>query len=147
MEQLSSSERMSLHLSEIGRLQNNAGSTLQFMALIFVICVYYFNALIYPSTPYRAIFALALIVTASLVTYSCIQFVRVLMAATLKNTQGGVLVYSKASEAEIEITLDRMAHRFRGAAYVFLIGLFCTFLLLCLLALANSGQLGMPQPK
>ncbi len=54
--EISSADKIGLHLSEVGRLQNNAGSLLQFMAILFAISIYFFNALVFPESTHRLIF-------------------------------------------------------------------------------------------
>ncbi len=130
-------ERMALHLSEISRIQNNAGSILQFIALIFVISVYYFNALVLPSTAHRMMYASALALNTALVFFSCIQFYRCIAISINARTQSRSPLLSNQSEREVEDVLTTVANRYRSGATCFYFALFTSFGLLCLLAFGS----------
>src|SRR6516162_8562022 len=103
--EISSADKIGLHLSEIGRLQNNAGSLLQFMALLFAVCVYFYNDMIFPSTDHRTIYASLLAVTAAFI-----------LAASLPDAFRWLERQGQASQDEVSPALDAVRGRDRRHA-------------------------------
>jgi hypothetical protein len=144
--EISSAEKIGLHLSEIGRVQNNAGSILQFTAILFAICIYFYDDMLYPSTDNRVIYASLLAVTASFILAACFLYLRCLTLsvgwnAKVKHPKTKFHLLSTLSEEEIEDTLYRILRSFRRGTYCFFISFFSSFVLLGIVAL---GQLKMP---
>ncbi|HWJ19484.1 MAG TPA: hypothetical protein VNR65_12240 [Geobacterales bacterium] len=144
--EISSAEKIGLHLSEIGRLQNNAGSLLQFTAILFAICIYFYNDMLYPSTDNRVIYASLLAVTASFILAACFLYLRCLTlsvgwSAKVKHPKTKFHLLSTLSEEEIEETLYLIVRSFRRGTYCFFLSFFSSFVLLGMVAL---GQLKMP---
>jgi len=139
---LSPAERLNLHLGELGRLQNNAGSLLQFSGILFAICIYFNNALVIPSSKNQYVFAVMLLADGIFAIYSCFLFLRCLTLAVAWDRPRITLnarqqLLSTLSEADVEAILAKTAHRFRYASYCFYIAFLTTFLLLCLAAFAS----------
>jgi hypothetical protein len=144
--EISSAEKIGLHLSEIGRLQNNAGSLLQFTAILFAICIYFYNDMLYPSTDHRVIYAALLAVTASFIITACFLYLRCLTlsvgwSAKFKHPKTKFHLLSTLSEEEIEETLCLIVRSFRRGTYCFFLSFFSSFVLLGMVAV---GQLKMP---
>lgn len=143
--EISSAEKIGLHLSEIGRLQNNAGSLLQFTAILFAICVYFYNDIIYPASDHRTTYASLLAVTAAFILAACFLYLRCLTlsvgwSATFKHPKTKFHLLSTLSEEAIEDTLFHIVRSFRRATYCFFLAFFSTFVLLGMVAF---GQLNM----
>ena len=144
--EISSAEKIGLHLSEIGRLQNNAGSLLQFTAILFAVCVYFYNAMIYPSSDYRAMFALFLALNAAFIFAACFLYLRCLTlsvgwSAKLKNPETKFHLLSTLSEEEIEDTLYHIVRSFRRGTYCFFLSFFSAFLSLGMVAFGEVNML------
>ena len=140
--EISSADKIGLHLSEIGRLQNNAGSILQFMAILFAICIYFFNALVFPQSAYRLIFGSLLALNGTLIFCTAFLFLRCLTLSvgwskTAEKPRTGFHFLSTLSEEEIEETLFRIVRSFRRGTYCFFVCLFVTLILVCLLAFGS----------
>jgi hypothetical protein len=141
--EISSADKIGLHLSEIGRLQNNAGSLLQFMALIFAICIYFFNDVVYPASGlHRKLYGSVLALDALLIGISCVLYLRCLTlsvgwSSKNQNPKTGFHFLSTLSEEQIEYTLHGIVRSFRRGTYCFILCFFMTFLLICLVALGE----------
>ncbi len=143
--EISSAEKIGLHLSEIGRLQNNAGSLLQFTAILFAVCVYFYNAMIYPSSDHRPLYALLLAVNAAFIFAACFLYLRCLTLSVgwggkLKNSKTKFYLLSTLSEEEIEDTLYRIVRSFRRGTWCFFLSFFSTVLLLSMVAIAELAM-------
>lgn len=143
--EIASAEKIGLHLSEIGRIQNNAGALMQFMAILFAVCVYFYNDIVYTATDNRAVYGAALGVDALLIVFACFFYLRSLTLSVGWNRhyphpKMGFHLLSTLSEEEIEKTLHRIVRSFRRGTYCFFFSFFATFLLIILVAV---GQLGM----
>ncbi len=137
--EIASAEKIGLHLSEIGRIQNNAGSLLQFTAILFAICIYFFNDVVYPATQYRMLYGGVLAVDSFLIVTACYLYLRCLTlsvgwSAQYINPKTGFHFLSTLSEEEIENTLFRIVRSFRSGTYCFFVSFFNTFLLIALVA-------------
>jgi hypothetical protein len=143
--EISSADKIGLHLSEIGRLQNNAGSLLQFMALLFAVCVYFYNDMIFPSTDHRPIYASLLAVTAAFILAASFLYLRCLTLsvgwnAKVRHPKTKFHLLSTLSEEEIEDTLYQIVRSFRRGNTCFFLSFFGAFVLLGMVAF---GQLNM----
>ena len=138
--EIASADKIGLHLSEIGRLQNNAGALMQFMAIIFAICIYFFNDVVYPSQGMRKVlYGAVLGVDALLIFAACIFYLRCLAlsvgwSAEYRNPKTGFHFLSSLSEEQIEETLYGIVRSFRRGTYCFVLCVGTTFLLICLVA-------------
>jgi hypothetical protein len=144
--EIASADKIGLHLSEIGRIQNNAGSLLQFMAILFAICVYFFNALVYPASPHRMLYGGVLAVDGVLIVTACFLYLRCLTLSVgwspkYRNPKTGFHFLSSLSEEEIENTLFRIVRSFRRGTYCFFLCFFNTSLLIGLVALGELEML------
>ena len=144
--EIASAEKIGLHLSEIGRIQNNAGSLLQFMAIIFAICVYFYNALVFPASPHRVLYGVFLAINALLAVSTCYLYLRCLTlsvgwSAKYRNPKTGFHFLSSLSEEEIENTLFQIIRSFRRGTYCFFLCFFNTFILICLVAFGYLNML------
>jgi hypothetical protein len=144
--EISSADKIGLHLSEIGRLQNNAGSLLQFTAILFAVCVYFYNALIYPSSGHRMIYASILAVNAVFILTACFLYLRCLTlsvgwSAEVKNPKTKFHLLSTLSEEEIEDTLYLIVRSFRRGTWCFFLSFFSTFVLLGMVAVGELDML------
>jgi hypothetical protein len=141
--EIASADKIGLHLSEIGRLQNNAGAILQFMAVIFAICIYFFNDVVYPATgKHRILYGSVLAVDALFIAVSCILYLRCLTLSVgwnpeYHNPKTGFHFLSTLSEAQIENTLYGVVRSFRRGTYCFFFCFLTTFVLICLVALGE----------
>ncbi len=141
----SSAEKIGLHLSEIGRLQNNAGSLLQLTAILFAVCVYFYNDMIYPSTDHRAVYASLFAVTAISILAACLLYLRCLTlsvgwSAKVKHPKTKFHLLSTLSEEEIKETLTLIVRSFRRGAWCFFMRFFSSFVLI---GMAAFGELNM----
>ena len=130
--EISSADKIGLHLSEIGRLQNNAGSLLQFTAILFAVCVYFYNDMIFPST--------------SFILAACILYLRCLTlsvgwSAKFKHPKMKFHLLSTLSEEEIEDTLYLIVRSFRRGTWCFFLSFFSTFVLLGMVAFGELNML------
>lgn len=144
--EIASAEKIGMHLSEIGRLQNNAGAIMQFMAVIFVICVYFFNALVYPDTPHRTLYGCVLAVDALFIFSACFSYLRCLTlsvgwSAQHRHPKTRFHFLSNLSEEQIERMLLKTVRSFRCGNYFFFLCFFNTFLLIILVAFGEVGML------
>jgi len=144
--EISSADKIGLHLSEIGRIQNNAGSLLQFTAILFAVCVYFYNAMIYPSSAHRAMYASFLGVNAVLIVAACFLYLRCLTLSVgwnvkFKHPKTKFHLLSTLSEEAIEDTLFHIVRSFRRGTYCFFLAFFGTFLLLGLVAFGEINML------
>ena len=144
--EISSAEKIGLHLSEIGRLQNNAGSLLQFTAILFAVCVYFYNALIYPTSGHRMIYASILAANAVFILTACFLYLRCLTLsvgwnAKVKNPKTRFHLLSTLSEEEIEDTLYLIVRSFRRGTWCFFLSFFSTFVLLGMVAVGELDML------
>lgn len=141
--EISSADKIGLHLSEVGRLQNNAGALLQFMAILFAISIYFFNALVFPDSTHRLIFGGLLglyavcMFTCSFLYLRCLTLSlgRVRMHPETKKYSAHFL--SVLSEQEIEKTLFHIVRSFRLGTYFFFLCFFTAILLVGLLAFGS----------
>jgi hypothetical protein len=138
----SSADKVGLYLSEIGRLQNNAGSILQFMAILFAVCIYFFNALVFPQSSHRLIFGGLLALNGTLMFCTAFLFLRCLTLSAgfskcAVKPRVGFHLLPLLSEEEIEMTLFRIARAFRRGTYCFFLCFFLTLILVCLLAFGS----------
>jgi len=143
--EISSAEKIGLHLSEIGRLQNNAGSLLQFTAILFAVCVYFYNAMIYPSSDHRAMYALLLALNATFIFAACFLYLRCLTlsvgwSARFKHPKTKFHLLSTLSEEDIEDTLYHIVRSFRRGTHCFFLSFFSTFLLLGMVAFGELNS-------
>ncbi len=144
--EISSAERIGLHLAEIGRIQNNSGSLLQFVAILFAGCVYFFNALVYPETAHRTLYATCLAIDALLIFATCFFYFRcstlsVGWARKAEHPRKKAQVLSTLSEEEIENALFRIVRSFRRGTYCFFLSFFSTFILIALVAFGYLNML------
>jgi hypothetical protein len=144
--EISSAERIGLHLSEIGRIQNNSGSLLQFVAILFAVCVYFYNALVYPENAHRVLYASFLAIDSLLIFASCFFYFRCLTlsvgwASKPENPRKKFHFLSMLSEEEIEQTLFRIVRSFRRGTYCFFLSFFNTFILIALVAFGYLNML------
>ncbi|MGA7326583.1 MAG: hypothetical protein WBX25_19380 [Rhodomicrobium sp.] len=144
--EIASADKIGLHLSEIGRLQNNAGSALQFMAIVFAICIYFFNALVYPETSHRMLYGSLLAVNALLIAATCFLYIRCLTLSVgwvreYRNPKTGFHLLSCLSDEQIEKTLFGVVRSFRRGTYCFFLTFFNTFLLIVLVAFGELNML------
>jgi len=139
--EIASADKIGMHLSEIGRIQNNAGALMQFMAIIFAVCIYAFNDLVYPATGIkRLLYASVLGLDTLLIFACCVFYLRCLMlsvgwSAEYRNPKTGFHFLSSLSEEQIEDTLYGIVQSFRRGTYCFALCFLTTFLLICLVAL------------
>ncbi len=144
--EIASADRIGLHLSEIGRIQNNAGSLLQFTAIVFAVGVYFFNALVYPATgTHRALYGSVLAVDALLIAVASAFYLRCLMLSVgrhpkHRHPETGFYLLPALPEEQIERTLHGIVRAFRRGTYAFA---FCFFLALLLVCLVAFGELSM----
>jgi hypothetical protein len=149
--EIASADKIGLHLSEIGRLQNNAGALMQFMAIIFAICIYFFNNVVYPSKGMqKVIYGAALTVDALLIFAACAFYLRCLTLSVgwnseYRNPKAGFHFLSSLSEEQIEETLYGIVRSFRRGTYCFALCFFVTFVLICLVAIFNYMDLFLVQ--
>ncbi len=144
--EISSADKIGLHLSEIGRLQNNAGALLQFVAILFAVCVYFYNALVYPATSHRMMYASFLAADALLILGACYSYFRCMTlsvgwADKAVNPKKKFHFLSTLSEEEIEKTLFQIVRSFRTGTYFFFLSFFCTVILIALVAFGYSNML------
>ncbi len=144
--EISSADKIGLHLSEIGRIQNNAGSLLQFTAILFAVCVYFYNAMIYPSTAHRTVYASFLAVNAFFIVTACFLYLRCLTlsvgwSAQIENPKTKFHLLSTLPEEEIESTLFQIVRSFRRGTYCFFLAFFSTFVLLGMVAFGELNML------
>jgi hypothetical protein len=138
--EIASADKIGLHLSEIGRLQNNAGALMQFMAIIFAICIYFFNDVVYPSKGmHRVVYGVVLGVDALLIFAACAYYLRCLTlsvgwSAEFRHPKTKFHFLSSLSEEQIEETLYGVVQSFRRGTYCFALCFLTTFLLICLVA-------------
>ncbi len=143
--EIASADKIGLHLSEIGRLQNNAGSLLQFMAIIFAICIYFFNDIVYPSTGMRKLlYGSVLAVDSLLIAGSCSYYLRCLTLSVgwsreNRHPKTGFHFLSSLSEEQIEVTLHKIVRAFRRGTYFFALCFVTTFLLICIVAFGQMN--------
>jgi hypothetical protein len=141
--EIASADKIGLHLSEIGRIQNNAGTLMQFMAIIFAICIYFFNDVVYPSKGmHKLIYGGALCVDALLIFGACAFYLRCLTlsvgwSAEFRHPKTKFHFLSTLSEEQIEETLYGVVQSFRRGTYCFALCFFATFLLIALVAFGN----------
>jgi hypothetical protein len=147
--EIASADKIGLHLSEIGRLQNNAGALMQFMAIIFAICIYFFNDVVYPSKGmHKAVYGAALAVDALLIFAACAYYLRCLTlsvgwSAEFRHPKTKFHFLSSLSEEQIEETLYGVVRSFRRGTYCFALCFVVTFLLICLVAFGYSNLIPM----
>jgi hypothetical protein len=144
--EISSAERIGLHLSEIGRIQNNSGSLLQFVAILFAVCVYFYNALVYPETAHRVLYASFLAADALLIFVTCFFYFRCLTlsvgwANKPEHPRKKLQFLSTLSEEEIEKTLFRIVRTFRRGTFCFFLSFFNTIILIALVAFGYLNML------
>lgn len=137
--EIASADKIGLHLSEIGRLQNNAGSLLQLLALFFGICIFYFNDVVYPANQHRMAYASLLAVNSLFLVLTCYFYLRCLTlsvgwSSEYRHPKTGFHFLSTLSEEEIENTLFKIVGSFRGGTYCFFLSFFGTFALISLVA-------------
>jgi hypothetical protein len=143
--EIASADKIGLHLSEIGRIQNNAGALMQFMAIIFAICIYFFNDIVYPATGMRKIVYGSLLAVDALLIFTASAFyLRCLTLSVGWNTQNlhpknGFHLLSSLSEEQIETTLYSTVRTFRRGTYSFALCFLTTFIAICLVALGELG--------
>ena len=141
--EIASADRIGLHLSEIGRLQNNAGALLQVMALIVVLCIYFFNNIIYPSAGlhrmiYGAVFALdCFLIVISFALYLRCLTLSVGWVSQAVNPKTGFHLLSTLSEEQIEHTLYGVIRSFRRGTYCFALTFVTTIILVFLTVLGE----------
>lgn len=145
-DEISSAEKVGLHLSEIGRIQNNAGSLLQFVAILFAVCVYFFNALVYPETAHRTLYASCLAVDSLLILSTCYFYLRCLTlsvgwSARSEHPKRKFHFLSTLPEEEIEETLFRIVRSFRRGTVFFFLAFAITFILVALVAFGYLNML------
>ena len=144
--EIASADKIGLHLSEIGRIQNNAGSLLQFMAIVFAICIYFFNALVYPATgTHRALYGSVLAVDALLIAVASAFYLRCLTLSVgwhpkHRHPETGFSSSSGSARRANRRTLHGIVRAFRRGTYAFAFCFFTTLLLVCLVAF---GELSM----
>src|SRR5208282_4782562 len=113
----------------------------QFMAIIFAVCIYAFNDLVYPATGIkRLLYASVLGLDTLLIFACCVFYLRCLMlsvgwSAEYRNPKTGFHFLSSLSEEQIEDTLYGIVQSFRRGTYCFALCFLTTFLLICLVAL------------
>jgi hypothetical protein len=138
--EIASADKIGLHLSEIGRLQNNAGALMQFMAIIFAICIYFFNDVVDPSKGmHKVVYGVTLAVDALLIFAAMAFYLRCMTlsvgwSSEFRNPKTGFHFLSSLSEEQIEETLYRTVRSFRRGTYCFALCFLVTFLLICLVA-------------
>ena len=142
-DEISSADKIGLHLSEIGRIQNNAGSLMQFTAILFAVCVYFYNAMIWPASDHRMAYAIILSLNALFLVTACFLYLRCLTlsvgwSAKANRPKAKFHLLSTLSEEEIEDTLFHIVRSFRRGTYFFFISFFSTFVLLGMVA---AGEL------
>lgn len=144
--EIASAEKIGLHLSEIGRIQNNAGALLQFMAIIFAICVYVFNDLVYPAKGmHRALYGAVLAVDVLLIAAACAFYLRCLTLSVgwsrqYSHPKTGYHLLSALPEEQLEKALYRSVRAFPRGTYCFAFCFLTTLVLICLVAF---GELSM----
>jgi len=142
---VSSSERLGLHLLEIGRIQNNSGSLLQFVAILFAVCIYFFNALVYPASPNRPLYAAFLAVDSAFIVGCCFFYLRCLTLSVgwsaTRHPKTNYHLLSTLREDEMEETLRRVIRSFRRGTYCFALSFITTLLSLGLVALGYTNML------
>ncbi len=145
--EIASADKIGLHLSEIGRIQNNAGSLMQFMAIIFAICIYFFNDIVYPSTGmHRVLYGSVLALDALLIFGACVFYLRCLTVsvgwnAQNRNPKTGFHLLSCLPEDQIEHALCGIVGAFRRGTYCFALCFLTTFLLISLVAFGYMGMI------
>jgi hypothetical protein len=145
--EIASAEKIGLHLSEIGRLQNNAGALMQFMAIIFASCIYAFNALVLPETGrHRMLYAGIIAVDGLLAFSSCAFYVRCLTLSVgwspeIRHPKTGFHFLSSLPEEQIEDTLYGIVRSFRRGTHCFVLCFLTAFLLICLVAFADLSMI------
>ncbi len=144
--EISSADKIGLHLSEIGRIQNNAGSLLQFTAILFAVCVYFYNALIYPSAAHRMMYGSFLAANTFFIVTACFLYLRCLTlsvgwSAKFRHPKTKFHFLSTLPEEEIELTLFQIVRSFRRGTYCFFLSFFSTFLLLGMVAFGELNML------
>ncbi len=135
--EIASADKIGMHLSEIGRIQNNAGALMQFMAIVFAVCIYAFNDLVYPATGMRrTLYGSVLGLDALLIFASCGFYLRCLTLSVrrTKDCKTGFHFLSSLSEEQIEGTLLRTVRSFRRGTYCFALCFPTTFVLICIVA-------------
>jgi hypothetical protein len=140
--EISSADKIGLHLSEVGRIQNNAGSLLQFMAILFAISIYFFNALVFPASTHRLIFGGVLALYAVFMFTTCYLYLRCLTFSVgwIKlhpSARHSAHFLSTLSEQEIEKALFRTVRSFRRGTYCFFLCFFTALVLVSLLAFGS----------
>ncbi len=145
-EEVSSAEKIGLHLSEIGRIQNNAGAIMQFMAVVFAVCVYFYNALVYPpEAPHKALFGLMLALDGLFIVVACFLYLRCLTLSVgwskQIKSQRSFHFLSALPEEDVEKTLFWIVRSFRRGTYCFFLVFFTTAVLIVLVALGESNML------
>jgi hypothetical protein len=139
--EIASADKIGFHLAEIGRLQNNAGALMQFMAIIFAICIYFFNDIVYPAQgTRRMIYGSFLAADAVLIFGACAFYIRCLTLSVgwhpgYRHPKMGFHFLSSLPEEEIEGALLSTVRTFRRGTYCFALCFLTTFALICLVAL------------
>ncbi|HZV21254.1 MAG TPA: hypothetical protein VE986_06880 [Hyphomicrobiales bacterium] len=143
--EISSADKIGLHLSEIGRIQNNAGSLMQFMAILFAVCIYFYNDIVYPATDYRLVYGIALGADALLIFLACCFYLRSLTLSVgwsrkYPHPKTKFHLLSALPEEEIEKALHGAVRSFRRGTYCFCFGFLGAFVLIVMVAF---GQLDL----
>ncbi len=144
--EISSADKIGLHLSEIGRLQNNAGSLIQFMALIVGIAFFYFNNVVYAAKESRLAYALFLAANAAAIGFTCFFYLRCLTlsvgwSAQFEHPRTRFHILSTLSEEQIETTLIKIVRSFRRGTYAFALSFAGAFIAIILVALMELNML------
>ena len=144
--EIASADKIGLHLSEVGRVQNNAGAVLQFMGIVFAICVFFFNNIVYPAKgTNRLLYGSVLAVDAALIFAACAFYLRCITLSVgwsreCHDPKTRFHLLSALSETQVESTLHAVIRAFRRGTYCFALCFPATFILICLVAL---GELAM----
>ncbi len=145
--EIASADKMGLHLSEIGRIQNNAGALLQFMAIIFAACIYAFTALVLPETgTHRMLYAGMIAAEGLFALSSCAFYLRCLTLSVgwspeARHPKTGFHLLSSLPEEQIEDTLYGIVRSFRRGTHCFVLCFSTAFLLICLVAFADLAMI------
>ena len=112
------------------------------MAILFAVCVYFFNALVFPQSANRYIFAVLLALNAVVMVLSAFHFLRCLTLSvnwkkSSEKPKSQLHVLSALPEGEIEIILLYIVKSFRIGTYCLFPSFFITLLLVCLLAFVS----------
>jgi len=116
------------------------------VAILFAVCVYFYNALVYPASAHRTLYGVALAVNAVLIVTTCFFYLRSLTlsvgwSAQYRHPKTRFHFLSTLSEEEIENTLFRIVRSFRRGTYCFFLSFFNTFILIVLVAFGELNML------